>query len=145
MPAVFRRLGPQTVELCNGRRVNTYHIVDSCVVSEERPIFPVGPFLFVWVVLGLIVTGALGVAARNSGTEPNMGIFWAGLLLPALLLIKRTHYSIRVTGSSGEVLLFVEVPEGAEVASQMADGLMREVEKTASFNVIEPYRPDEYS
>jgi hypothetical protein len=141
MPAIFRRLGTQTIELCNGRKVNTYHIVDSCVVAESRRVFPPFMFLVGWVLLGLIVHVAMGSSAKGGTYDSTQStITLLGFLLPLLLLLKRTHFLIRVTGTSGEVLLLLEIPEGEETAHQMVNGLMREVEKSASYTMLEPYR-----
>jgi hypothetical protein len=141
MPAIFRRLGTQTIELCNGRKVNTYHVVDSCVVVESRRIFPPFMFLVGWLVLGLVVNGAMGASTKGGVYDSTQStIMFLGFLLPLLLFLKRTHFLIRVTGTSGEVLLLLEVPEGEETAYQMVNGLMREVEKSASYTMLEPHR-----
>ena len=63
--------------------------------------------------------------------------------MPLVLLIRRKHYKVKVTGVCGETLLLLDVPEGAQVASRMANELMREAKKSPSFNLLEPYTPEE--
>lgn len=141
MPAIYRRIGKQTLELCNGRRVNSYHIVDACVISEERSLFRVGPFLWSWLIAGLIVNVLMGASSKSGTYDSVQGtIAFVGLCLPLVLFIKRKHSMVRITGSSGEVLLLMDIPEGAVTAHEMVDGLMYEVERSASYNMIEPYR-----
>jgi hypothetical protein len=143
MSAIFHRLGAQTLELCNGRRVNVCDIADSSVVVEKRSIVPVGPFLALWALLWVVVAGAVGIFDLNRDAQSNEGVVWGGYLMPLVLFIRRKHYKVRVKGTRGETLLLIDVPEGAQVASRMADGLMREVKKSPSFNLLEPYTPEE--
>jgi hypothetical protein len=141
MPAIYRRLGKQTLELCNGRRVNSYHIVDACVLREERSLFRVGPFLWSWLIAGFIVNAAMGANAKSGTYDSVQGtISLIGFCLPLVLFVKRKHSMVRITGSSGEVLLLMDIPEGEATAHEMVDGLMYEVEQSASYNMIEPYR-----
>jgi hypothetical protein len=140
MPAIYRRLGKQTLELCNGRRVNSYHIVDACVLTEDRPLFRVGAFFLTWFIAGLVVNAVMG-ANTKAGTYDSVQstILFVGLCLPLILLVKRKHFMIRVTGSSGEVLLSMDIPEGEKSAHRMVDGLMYEVEQSSMYNTIEPH------
>jgi len=78
MPAIFHRLGAQTLELCNGIRVNAYEIADSSVVVEKRLLVPVGRFLVLWVSIWVIVAGAFGVFEPSRDSEATIDGAWAG-------------------------------------------------------------------